>query len=420
MSKSETIPETGQQTEIARLHPIDWTGTIEFLIELKQTLAMRALIINDNYSIADNILVHAAIQFIRNYMLIAHFPHYQRMGVNMGNWTPAKGRVFYNAEIPEVIVNIARHLARPRILIDGSVSLPIPALPANPGYNAINDGDIIRNNIRAGPPLPALSACQVMGSRVIYRHRVYEALRRNFAGLKTICLIKREGLAPARLMYWRDGLDRFVHLLDLTDQFEDCIHSIDGILAPIVFPDFGDLVDLPDAKDDGDDWKAYYDSMVPPAIQWLAHDALQGNQNTLTRDVFLEREASSFISHPNYDRGFNRVKALSELGEDISNWEFPALGIVGPIDEIRVLVNDLGNGTPTGNRRNTRRAKQATEHKNARQLKGAKASVSKATRTHDDPAAVDESKDSAVDDSDRDALGDKKIKGRNQRRRKKK
>jgi len=435
---SYPIPETGQEMEVVRLHHVDFSGSVAYLKELRQVLATRTLIINDNFSIDENILVDAFIHYCRNYMLTIHFNHYQRLGVELSSWTPSKGRLFYQIEVPEVFIALARHLARPRLLLDGSTSIPYPDAPQCNGVlygrlPAVLDEQVLRNGVTAGSPLPALHSCNIENSPVEFRFRIYDSLRRNFSGVSMFKCNGKEGLTPARLCYWSAGLSRYVHMLDLSIAFEKDIFDLDTLLQPIIFPDMPDeplkpAFAVPNAPSNREKIRWYeleQQAVVlryPPAIQWLGYDALRGVQSFVHKDLFLERQASAFHCHPCLKIDYVRVQNLSKIGDELANFHFPALGVIGPVDDLRILVNDLGNGLPPTNKRNQRRNNKVGKLNKANQAVAAVANIKQRFGDSDQSyngASVNENVESEESPADADSLQDKKNNISNRRRRRK-
>lgn len=440
---SRPIPETGQQFEVVRVHEVSADETVAFIRELRNTLSLHTLIINDHFSIAESIVVECLLTYCRNYMLTTHFSHYQRLNVNLAGWTPSKGRALFQEEVPDIFVQIARHLARPRLLIDGSVSLPRPTLPLPNGqiYNgldAVANNAILRNQVVAGPPLPSYSQLVIQGTATPYRPRAFTALRRNFASLKMTRLYKQEGLVPARLCYWNDSLGHFVHFLDLEDPFDRAIFDIDCILTPIV-------IDIPvppvlpnrptqDLTADAagqlfDDVLAYFNSKVPQPIQWMAMDHISGNQAEMSRTKFLEQEASGYHVHSRVTTNYAQQVFMSKLGAEMDKIDFPEIGIVDPkeVADLRMLANDYGTGHPTSRGRNRRRDKNRSKNKHSRVETQAKSKLSgrfNVTEEKAENAGVDETLSIEGDPSDADALEDsiqsrkKKDRSKNAQRRK--
>lgn len=436
---SYPIPETGQENEIVRLHPISWEGSVAFILELQRTLAVRTLIINDAFCMPANLLVDSMVQWVRHYIIATHFNHYQRISYDLGAYSPAKGRALLGEEVPEVFLHIARHLARPRILIDGSVSLPIPSAPICDGklYNglaAVTDQQVVRNQVTAGTPLQVLNRINVDGSPIAYRSRIYPALRRDFAGMKMCRITRPEGLIPARLCYWTERTNQFVHFLDLRDSFDMSIFKIDCVLSPIVFADVMDVA-MPKRPSDTQDMKAadaqqFYDDIIshfnsqqPPSIQWMAKDHLTGVQRVMEKGVFLEREASAFHVNEIRTRQFCLTEEMSQIGADLAQLEFPPLGVTEYIETIRVLVNDLGTGHPTSRGRNQRRDTTRVGNRARRSDRSARVAISRTFPTEDqtdDGPATNEEKRSQQDASDADLLDDSRATQQVLRRKKKK
>lgn len=427
MTTQRAIPETGQQHEVVRLHPIDWNATVEFIKELQRTLATRTLIINVAFSMPQNVLVDTMIQWVRHYMVACHFNHYQRLGYNLGAYSPSKGRAMLLEEVPEVFVHIARHLARPRVLIDGSVSLPIPTAPLCNGNRygglpRVADATIVRNAVPAGPPVPVLAAIQIEGTPILYRPRVYPALRRDFSGCKMLRLTAPEGLTPARMCYWANHLGQFVHFLELTDEFDKAIYDIDIVLVPLII-DIPAAVALPaPPAANAPDMNAaaqlvfynaivgHYNSQAPIAIQWMALDHLTGAQGVMQRSVFLERESSAYTVSPTRTNAFSRAEYLSKIGSDLESFNFPSLGVTEEIRDLRILANDLGTGHPTSRGKNHRRDRSRSDKRENRQTNAAIRVISgkfDTTDQRDDGAAADERKTSQADASDADAVNEK-------------
>lgn len=426
---SLSIPETGQEVEIVRMHPIDWTGSVRFIAELQNTLATRTLIINDAFSMNQGHLIDTMIQWVRNYIIQAHFMHYQRIGYNLGAYTPAKGRSMLSEEVPEVFVHIARHLARPRLLIDGSVSLPIPSAPIcngvrynfldNGAPNAMADNDVVRNMVQAGAPNAVLAAINVDGTAIHYRPRLYPALRRDFAGLKMYKSVGPEGLCPARLCYWSEHSNQFIHFLDLNSTFDKAIFDIDIVLVPLIMPQMP-IVPLPRIPaNNADDLDAagqralynavlnHYASVQPAPIQWMALNSLTGVQGVMTRSIFFNREASAFHVNPTRTPMYSLNEFMSTVGSELKEMEFPSLGVSKQITELRVLANDLGSGHPTSQHRNNRRDRGNRSSRGSKIDRKARISLSSnfdtSDQTDDGPATLEEKK-SYMDSSDQDTL----------------
>jgi hypothetical protein len=425
---SRPIPETGQEVEIVRLHPIDWRGAVRFITELQAILATRTLIINDAFSMPLNVLIDTMVSWVRNWIVSTHFNHYQRCGFNLGAYTPAKGKAMLCEEVPEVFVHLARHLGRPRILIDGSVSLPIPDAPLCDGVRyafggnapaAVTVNTVLRNLIIAGPPMLVLQGIQIAGSPIIYRSRCFTSLRRDFAGMQTYRNVGLEGLVPARICYWSERTDQFIHFLDLSDAFDNAIFEIDCILTPLIMPDMA-AVPLPARPANGvpaidaNAQQVFYDAILahftserPPAIQWMANDVLIGTQGIFTRTMFLEREASAYHVNPTRTQDFCRTEFLSKVGSDFSQLQFPSLGITRGGETLRQLANDLGSAHPTSNRSNAKRDDKRTQNRSNRQDRGARTTLDTQYKTEDqtdDGPATSEEKKSVQDRSDQDSL----------------
>jgi len=440
---TKPIPETGQEVEVVRLHPIDWRGAVRFITELQATLATRTLIINDNFSMPTNVLIDTMINWVRNWIVSCHFNHYTRVGYNLGAYTPAKGRAMLCEEVPEVFVHIARHLGRPRILIDGSVSLPVPDAPLCDGNRydfgagappAMQDNTVLRNLVTAGPPLPVLNAIQIAGTPVIYRPRCYPSLRRDFSGMETYRNVGVEGLVPARLCYWSERTDQYIHFLDLSDQFDNAIFEIDCVLSPLIMPDMP-LAALPArptqaltaaaAQQLYADVTAHFRAETPPSVQWMARDALTGTQSVFTRSMFLEREASAYHVSPTRTQTFCLAELLSKIGSDFADLQFPPLGVTKGGESLRMLANDFGSAHPNLNRRNTRRDTERKQQRVTRSDRGARTALSARFNTEDqtdDGPATHEEKQSALDRSDQDSLqsdGARKASNHARQRRKK-
>lgn len=441
---SQPIPETGQEVEVVRLHPIDWEGAVRFITELQATLATRTLIINDNFSMPTNVLIDTMINWVRNWIVSMHYNHYIRIGYDLGAYTPAKGKAMLCEEVPEVFVHLARHLGRPRILIDGSVSLPIPSAPICDGAlyafvgspAPMNDGTVLRNQVTAGQPLAVLAGINIAGTPMIYRTRCFPSLRRDFAGLTTYRNVGVEGLIPARLCYWTERTDQFIHFLDLSDAFDKAIFEIDCILTPLIMPDMQQVA-LPARPQDGaapmdaagqqqlfDDIIAHYNSEQPQAIQWMGQDRLNGTQSTFTRSMFLEREASAYHCNPNRTRNFCLTEFMSKVGSDLAQLHFPSLGTTRGGESLRELANDFGSAHPTLNRRNARRDDDRKQQRVGRSDRAARTGLATKFKTEDqtdDGPSTSEEKKSTQDKSDQDSLhSDKATKATTQVRRRKK
>lgn len=421
---TRSIPETGQEQEVVRMHPISWDASVMYILELQQTLATRTLIINDLFSLPANLLVDAMIQWVRHYMISAHFNHYVRIGYALGNYSPAKGRAMLFEEVPEVFVHIARHLSRPRLLIDGSPSLPIPDAPICDGvrYNglqAVQDADIVRNGVTAGAPLAVLHAIVIAGTPIDFRPRIYSALRRNFSGLPLYKSAGPEGLVPARMCYWSTARQQFIHYLELTDSYDKAIFDIDVVLSPLIIdlPAFVALPPPPPANAPVANaavqlvaynaMTAHFASVIPPTLQWMAHDHLTGVQGSFTRDIFLERERSGYHVNPVRTAAFSLAEHLSQIGDALDAYNFPPIGVVPQITSLRTLANDLGIGHPTSRGRNNRRDQDRSTKRATRTEKAAKRDLSRKFRVEDQSdngAAVDEKVDSTEDPSDQDSL----------------
>lgn len=441
---SRPIPETGQEVEIVRLHPIDWNGAVRFITELQATLATRTLIINDNFSMPTNVLIDTMINWVRNWIVSTHYNHYIRIGFNLGTYTPSKGKAMLCEEVPEVFVHLARHLGRPRILIDGSVSLPIPTAPLCDGIRyafagapaAMNDNTILRNQVDAGPPLQVLAAINIAGTPVIYRPRCYPSLRRDFAGLQTYKNVGLEGLVPARMCYWSERTNQFIHFLDLSDAFDNAIFEIDCIITPLIMPNMPQAA-LPARPQLGaaplnaagqqqfyDDIVAHYNSEQPQAIQWMGLDCLTGNQSVFSRSMFLQREASAYHCNPIRTRDFCLAEFMSKVGSDLSQLHFPALGTTRGGETLRQLANDLGSAHPSPNRRNSRRDDDRKQQRVRRSDHASKTTLATRFNTEDqtdDGPATSEEKKSVQDKSDQDSLqSDRATKATTHARRRKK
>lgn len=420
------IPETGQQTEVVRLHPIVWNSAIALIRELQDSLVMRSLIINQTIRTQENQLVDALIEFVRVYALTIHFQHYVRLGVAMNGFTPSKGRAFYSESVPEIFILIARHLARPRLLIDGSVSLPIVTAPICDGVlygglPALNDADQGRNGIAIGPPDPTLAACNVFNSAIRWRPRLYLELKRTFTGLPYHSLSGPEGLVPARLCYFANHRNHFVHFLDLNDKFEKQIYDLDTLLNPLVFdiPNYVALGINPDVAA----YQAHVASLSPPTIQWMAHDYVTGVAGRMDRSVFLEREASAFHASPTLTHTFVRNAWIATLSNDLEELNFPKPGTVDAklVSTLRQLVNDMGDGRPpltsssTQRRDNRRRSNQAS-----RQDSAARKNLSREVKldivcADENATAPEDAKEEDIDAIDPHLQVDKRKKKRDQR-----
>lgn len=421
---THAIPETGQEQEVVRMHPISWEASVNYILELQQTLATRTLIINDLFSLPANLLVDSMIQWVRHYMISAHFNHYVRLGYALGTYSPAKGRAMLFEEVPEVFVHIARHLSRPRLLIDGSPSLPIPNAPICNGARygglpAVLDADVVRNGVTAGPPLAVLQAIVIAGTPISFRPRIYAALRRNFSGLPLYKSTGPEGLVPARMCYWSTARQQFIHFLELSDSYDKAIFDIDVVLSPLII-DLPALVALPPPPAVNappanavaqlvayNAIIAHYASVIPPTLQWMAYDYLTGIQGSFTRDIFLERERSGYHVNPVRTVAFSLAEHLSQIGDALDAYNFPPIGVVPQITSLRTLANDLGIGHPTSRGRNQRRDNDRKAQRATRTEKAARKELSKSFRVEDqreNGAAVDEKVDSTEDPSDQDSL----------------
>ena len=426
------IPETGQELEIVRLHTISWTGTVKYIRELRNSLSVRTLIINPAFAVPENVLVDALLQFVRNYMLTCHFAHYQRLGVDTGTWTPAKGRLLFQEDVPEVFTNIARHLARPRLLVDGSATLPNPTCPIcngalYDGLAAVTNDTPLRNGVTAGRPLPVLHAIEIENTRVDYRPRIYMAIRRNFSGLKFERLSKGEGLHSARFCFWDANRETYVSFLDQKNEFEKCVFEIDCILQPHIIDEFPDEPDDPGPAATAAELRAFMVASeaanFPPGLQWMGLNPLTGVNRRVHFSEVTQILNSGYQINADFDIDYAQAKSLNEIGNDLNDYHFPALGVTELVTELRVLVNDFGQKLNLRSSRNARRSKQNESKRTARRAQAAQRAVRSFPEQDDQKdngAATTEEVSSNVDVSDRDGLKSDASYFQNRRRMKKK
>jgi len=412
---TDLIPETGQELPIARIHPVDWTETISFLLELKAVLQVRSKVINAAFSIADNILVDSFIVYATNYIIMTHHSHYRRVALLPNGWTPSKFRSLYSEEVPEIFVSLARHLARPRLLLDHSVSLPAITMPlcdANlyNGLAAVLVTDVLRNGGTVGAVDAVCAAVVISGQGMPWRPRVYPALRRNFDGLKFVRLTKREGLTPARIYWHNDSTNVAYTLLDSKDPFEANVRRYDDLLRPIrvVTPQRQNYPAPPRPGDGGRAaWDAAYyaatNSRLPDDNKWMGEDVLSGHNTSIFTDQIIQWCSSMQQLHIDRTAAFTRNEELSKIGDDIESITWPALGVTEEIDEIRILVNDLGSGPKKLSKRDNK----------ARNRSRAKQTQSKEPESKSgDGVATTEANDTARSHGDADILSDiKETKG---------
>lgn len=421
------------------LFPVDWENVVGWIRELQTSLAARTLIINDAFAMPESLLVEACLTYIVNYGLQIHFHHYHRLGTLPVGYTPSKGKTLYQEEVPEWLVSVARHVCRPRLLSDHALALPNLTIeyPNGVRYGGLAAGTaqtVLRNNVLAGAADPVLARINIAGSAFAYRPRVFLSFHRVFDGMKFVKLEGREGLVPAKLAYWRDTLDRFVHRFDLANEFEKSVFELDTLLRHIVIGDFPADEDPPDGKRpdvDTAEWDAQFVewtlSQFPTAIQWMAGNMLLGHTSRIAKSEFLTMEATCFFSHPELTVAYKQRKFFAEMKIDLSQFDFPVLGTVDEITELRVLVNEYGQGPPKGssNASNARRYRRQEEKKGARQLAGAARQLATVGQVEPQPelksngAATSEESKTGTPSSDADVLSERQTPqhGRGRRRR---
>jgi len=347
------------------------------------------------------------------------------------NWTPTKVRPLAWEEVPEVFVSVARHLARPRLHVDHAVSLPAIDMPLCDGARygalaALAANTPLRNGVEAGQPDALINAIVIAGAGMAYRHRVYLALRRNFDGLKMISLKQREGLTPARFTWWNSTSNSYSTFLDAKDPFENAVLDADMLLQPIILP-----APAPPAMPAGVRpgpgplqlaWDlaagAHLAGAIIPELQIFGGNLLTGALVQYPYSAFVALEQSGRQLHPQRTVTYTLGEVISRVREDLKEFDFPALGVVKEIDDLRVLVNDLGSGPRDLNRRDTRareRSVSRVDSKAVRELTG------QDSEAKSDGSSTSERHPTSALRSDSDSLSsERKVKSYKQRRGKKK
>jgi len=355
MIMSNLIPETGQSLAVARIHPVSYIGVINLIRGMIDKICE----LDPNLEGSDvykNVLVFFCVNWIRNYLLIIHFNHYQRLNVDTGGWTPAKGRNFYSLKIPEAIISIARHIARPRLLIDGSVSLPSPGIDTGSMslFTNITEESKFNDFIVVGPPDGHLFRNPVVGEPVVFLRRIHPYLLNQFGRFNILSLRSKEGLVPARIGFFDSELETYHHLLDETNKFDASIIRFDTLLSPIIIDcREGKNGEVPD---------------YPVCLQWLGNDLAQGLSFRYPHTKYVIMRTCLHEAPDTITREFVLKHYLSMLTTEYTDWNFPKLGIQAEINDLRTLVNDLGLGVP-GNKRNQRRQQRIERSNDERKFK---------------------------------------------------
>jgi len=314
---------TGQRFETLHIHPLSYLGTTACLHKLLSKIVISNRRVDDLSSDEFNVVIQFCTTYIQNYILYTHYDLYKRVGFNLYGWTREKGKRLYQIEVPQLLLTFARHLATPRILFDGSVSIPTFHLDDDTStkYGMVRTDFYIRPAVQLGRPDMLLRSVQLPHGRMKFFPNSVPLIHRMFENWKTVRLTKPEGLFPVRCTFWVSHLSSYIRYLDVSVPEQNRVWLLDSILSPLI-------IDFTEEE------KADVNS-CPGSIQWMGVEHLHSDTTAVGRDELYAYLATGFKCNSIYDCEYACGLFIESLPIDPSQHVFPCGTCTDVITDIK-------------------------------------------------------------------------------------